>query len=329
MVRPVQGIRPQPVFLYNDPHPVHEKMAERIDAEFVECSKDGALGRLRSGLGREFRGRPVLIEGGVPLFETAFMSLFRRCGPVIELAADATLIDIATPLEGRPARERLAHRFGEQFVDATITVSDYIAAYARSYDRPVEVVHPFVEAERYEKLSALEPGGDDETLLCVGKYRNKNGQDILRDAMAQVDGRTAHFVGPDTEKIDDSVAGVEAHGFVDLDKFYDLFDRADLMIYPARVGAYPVAVLEALVAETPVVTTPYVGNVDLVRSIDPGFVTDPDPRKLVDTITWAIDRDIVADGRRCRAIGQGFKETSHLREFENRFNKVLSKITVE
>ena len=38
-----------PVFLYNDPHPVHKQMANAIDAEFVECSKYGPFSRLRSG----------------------------------------------------------------------------------------------------------------------------------------------------------------------------------------------------------------------------------------------------------------------------------------
>jgi glycosyltransferase involved in cell wall biosynthesis len=110
------------------------------------------------------------------------------------------------------------------------------------------VIHRFVEAERFERLYSLESGGDGETILCVGKYRHKNGQDILRDAMRYLDdGLTAHFVGSDTEYIR-SGDGVESHGFLELDLFYGLMDRADLMVYPARVGAYPVVVLEALLS---------------------------------------------------------------------------------
>lgn len=318
---------PDPVFLYNGPHPCHEKMAGRIGAEFVECSKGGAIGRLRSAIRRDFRGRPVLIEGGVPLLETGVMGLLRRSGPVIELAADATLIDIKTPLEGRPPHERLAHRFGERQVDATIAVSDYIAAYARTYDRPVEVVHPFVEQDRFEDLLAREPGGDGRTVLCVGKYRHKNGQDVLREAMERVDPPIeAHFVGPDTEAIPDGER-VVCHGFVDLERFFELMGRAELMVYPARAGAYPVAILEALVAGTPVVTTPHVGNVDLVRSLHPDLVTDPSPDAVARTIQWAMSEDLEEWGQRAREIGKGFEEERHVADFEKRFNKVLSKIT--
>lgn len=315
----------EPVFLYNGPHPVHERMAERIGAEFVECAKGGVLDRFRAGRSHMFGQRPVLIEGGVPLLETAFLKLFGQSGPVIELAADATLIDIATPLAERPAHERLAHRFGERFVDATIAVSDYLAAHTRRYDRPVRVVHPFVERERFDRLRELEPGGDGETVLCVGKYRHKNGQDVLSEAVRGRDGVTAHFVGPDTERIEDG-DGIERHGFVETDRLYELFERAGLMVFPARAGAYPVAVLEALLSGTPVLTSPYVGNADLVRSLHPRLVVEPTAHAVREGIEWALSdgRDKETLGRRARSIGSGFEPAPHLDAFEDRFNEVLS-----
>lgn len=315
-----------PVFLYNDPHPVHELMANEIGAEFVECSKGDPLSRMRAGISQRFGDRPVLIEGGVPLFEAGFLGLTGRSGPIIELAADATLIDIATPLEGRPSHERLAHRFGERYVDATLAVSDYIAAYARQYDRPVEVIHPFVAEERYEALHSMDPGGAEDTVLCVGKYRHKNGQDVLREGIELLDGSTiAHFVGPDTKEIREG-ENVETHGFVELDRFYELVDDASLMVYPAHVGAYPVAVLEALLSGTPVLTSPYVGNADLVRAVDPEFVTEPKPSAVAEGIQWAMHRDLDADGENAREVAKGFREERYLPDFKKRFNEVLSRI---
>lgn len=128
-----------------------------------------------------------LSKGAYQSWKPGFCASAEAPGPIIELAADASLIDIADPISGCPFHERLAYRFGEQYVDATLAVSDYLAAYARRYDRPVSVIHPFVEAERFDRLHALEPGGDGETILCVGKHRHKNGQDVLRDAMRSID----------------------------------------------------------------------------------------------------------------------------------------------
>lgn len=316
----------EPVFLYNDPHPVHERMAHRIGAEFVECAKGGVINRIRAARSGSFCGRPVLIEGGVPLVEAGFLGLFRRAGPIIELAADATLIDLAEPLPGRPRHERLAHRFGETMVDATLAVSDAIAALARRYDRPVSVVHPFVMEEKYDRLVDLSPGGDGETLLCIGKRVAKNGQDTLIRAMEFVDGPyTVHFVGSDTDSIPNGDR-VRGHGFVELDRLVALLDRAELMVFPARVGAFPVAVLESLVAATPVVTSPYVGNACLVRALDPGFVADPNPEAVASAINWSMEQDLDEHGRRAREMGRGFTEDRQLEEFEKRFNQIITQV---
>lgn len=311
-----------PVFLYNGPHPVHERMAEQIDAEFVACEQAGAVDRLRAGAGHDFGERPVLIEGGVPLFEAAALSLFGSAGPIVELAADATLIDIATPLPERPAHERLAHRIGERFVDATIAVSDTLAAHARRYDRPVRVVHPFVRPERYDRLRDLDIQSGWGEVMCIGKYRHKNGQDILREAASDLDGVTVHFVGSGTEAIAEA-EGIETHGFVEEREFVDLLERAALSVFPARVGAYPVAVLESLLAGTPVVTTPYVGNADLVRSLDPALVVEPEPPEVAGAIEWAQDADREGLSQRARSIGVGFGPELHLQAFEERFSEVL------
>lgn len=316
----------KPVFLYNGPHPVHDRMATAIDAEYVECSKGGVLDRLRAGFGHRFEGRPVLIEGGVPLLETGFMGIFGESGPVIELAADATLIDLETPLENRPTHERLAHRFGSRYVDATIAVSDYIAGFARRRGRPTAVSHPFVEDEKYENLVDLDVGGDGETILCIGKYRYKNGQDILVEAMEDVDGYMAHFVGPDTDDIEES-QNVQTHGFVDTDVFYQMVSRADLMVYPARAGAYPVAVLEALVGGTPVITSPYVGNADLIRSIHPRLVCEPD--QTAEAIQWAIDQDLTEFGKQAREVGRGFREEPHIESFIQHFKRTCDILGVD
>lgn len=316
----------KPVFLYNDPHPVHERMANEIGAEFVECSKGGPIDRFLSGMSHNFGEKPILIEGGVPLLEAGFLGMAGNSGPIIELAADGSLIDIADPISGRPFHERMAHRFGERYVDGTLAVSDYLAAYARQYDRPVEVIHPFVEPERFDRLHSLEPGGDGETILCVGKYRRKNGQDVLREAIRSLEqDLTAHFVGPDTGQITEAKE-VKSHGYVELDQFYGLMEQAELMVYPAQVGAYPVAVLEALLSGTPVLTSQYVGNVDLVRAVHPEFVIDPTPSAVAEGIRSVRKRDLTADGQRAKVIAEQFDDESYVADFEKRFNEVLARI---
>lgn len=322
-------VTPEPVMLYNGPHPVHRKMAEAVGAELVECDHGGALDRLRTGAGRDFGDRPILVEGGTPLLETAFAVTLGDTGPVVELAADATHHDIVNPLPFRGRAGRLAHRVGERFVDATIAVSDVLAGFASRYDRPVRVVHPFVEAERHDELTGMDVDVSGSDVLCVGKYRPKNGQDVLLEAADRMTANaTVHFVGPDTEDLPER-ANTESHGFVDEETFADLFDRACLLAFPAPVGAFPVVVLEAMCAGLPVVTSPGVGNAGLIRAIDDRYVVDPTPESVAAAVDWYLDRppERRADhARLARSIGARFDEQRGVAAFVSQFLKILDDV---
>lgn len=311
------------------PHPVHRRMADRIGAEIVDCEEGGALDRVRSGARRAFDDRPVVVEGGVPLLETAAMSVLGSCGPVVELAADATHIDIHRPLPFRGRAGRLAHRVGQRAVDATIAVSDVLATQAGGDGRPVAVAHPFVLADRYDALVDLDVDVAGSDVVCVGANRPKNGQRVLLEAVDRVEADvTVHFVGPDTTDLP-AVEGVERHGFVSEAELVGLLDDAALSVFPALVGAFPVVNLEALCAGLPVVTTPGVGNAGLVRSVDDRFVVDPDPGAVASAIDWYLS--LPAERRAAyatagRSIGRGFDEETRLDAFERQFDKVLDAV---
>lgn len=321
---------PTPVFLYYDPHPVHEKMASYLDAEMVQCKTEGALARIRAGRSHEFGNRPVILEGGVPLVEGAALKLLGSSGPVIALGADSTYHDIRNPMSGRTTTSRLAHRFAQRFVDGTLAVSERIATIAADLtDEPTRVTHPFIKTKRYDKLRTLEPSLDGTRILCLGKYRRKNGQDILVDAISRLNSDVSiDFVGPDTEKIEESKT-VTTHGFVSEGELIDLFESSALMVFPAPVGAFPVATLEALCAGLPVVTTPGVGTATLVRGVHGRFVADANPTDIAEAIDWYFSRS--EDERKqfsmlASGYGAGFDETSGLEAFGYEYGNLLKDI---
>lgn len=326
----MSGVRDRdPVLLAYGPHPVHRRMAGRIGAEVVDCEEGGPLARIRSGASRDFGNRPVVVEGGVPLLEVAALSLLGSCGPVVELAADATHLDLHRPLPFRGRAGRLAHRVGERAVDATIAVSDVLATLAGADGRPVRVAHPFVLSNRYETLTDLDVDVGGSDVVCVGANRPKNGQSVLLEAIDHVDADvTVHFVGPETEAVEEA-AGIERHGFVPEVELVELLDDAALAVFPALVGAFPVVNLEAFCAGLPVVTTPGVGNAGLVRTVDDRFVVEPEPEQVAEAIDWYLS---LPTGRReayaevARAVGRRFDEDAGLRAFERQFDKVLESL---
>lgn len=330
MVRPGHEIQPQPVFLYYDPHPVHEKMASYVGAEMVQCEIGSPGDRIRAGQNHNFGNRPVILEGGVPLAEGAILKAFGSSGPIIALGADSTYHDIVDPMPSRSRTSRLTHRFAQRFIDGTLAVSERIATIAdRFTDGPVRVAHPFVEADRYSQLRAVDPSLNGARILCVGKYREKNGQGILVDALSQTDADvTVDFVGPDTTKITESEQ-IEAHGFVSEQRLIELFESAALMVFPAPVGAFPVATLEGLCAGLPVVTTPGVGTATLIRGVNARLVADPIPKDVARAIDWyfSLPNEQRAElGRQASNYGSGFDEESGLDAFAFEFTNLLDDV---
>jgi len=328
MPRPTRELRPRPVLLYYDPHPVHEKMASYVGAELVQCETGSPVARIRSGATRDFGDRPVILEGGVPLAEGAVLKAAGHTGPLIALGADSTYHDIVDPMPGRTRFGRLSHRFAQRFVDGTLAVSERIATIAERFtDGPVRVTHPFIQSERYDRLRALDPSLDGSRILCVGKYREKNGQDLLREAVSRTDaGVSVDFVGPDTTDIP-ATDGVRTHGFVTEDELIDLFETASLLAFPAPVGAFPVATLEGLCSGLPVLTTSGVGTATLVRAVSGKLVTDPTPEGVTRAIDWYFslsDERRATLGERARNYGSGFDEASGLDAFAFQLRNLLA-----
>lgn len=319
-----------PVFLYFDPHPVHEKMANAVGAEPVQCETDGVLPRILSANSHEFDNRPVIIEGGVPLVEGSITKLLGNCGPVIALGADSTYDDLVTPLAGRSRTSRTAHRISMFFVDGTLAVSERIATLAERFtNAPVRIVHPFVEADRFEKLRELTPDIHGNRILCVGKYRQKNRQGVLHEAMQHVSTDCElHFVGQDTELLPETNE-ITTHGFVSQSSLIELFDSSAIMAFPAAVGAFPVATLEALCAGLPVIATSRIGTATLIRGIHGRLVTDPDPESLAHKIDWYFslpDHEKSTLAAKASNFGSGFTEPAGLETFQFEYHRLLDDI---
>lgn len=323
------SIDSEPVFLYYDPHPVHERMADRVDAEFVQCETGGPLARVRAGASHDFGDRPVILEGGVPLLEGAALDALGDSGPLVALGADSTYHDLVDPMPGRSRAGRLAHRVGLRAVDGTLAVSERIATLAERFSGgPVRVAHPFVTADRYAALRDVHPDLDSSRVLCVGKYRDKNGQDRLVEAMRRADADvTVTFAGPVTERLDGAADGVEGLGFVEEERLVDLFDSAALFAFPATVGAFPVATLEGLTAGLPVLTNQRVGTGTLSRGVHPRLAVRPDPDEIAAALDWYVALD-AAERRdlseRARGYGAGFDEETGLDGFETAFERLLA-----
>lgn len=138
----------------------------------------------------------------------------------------------------------------------------------------------------------LQLNRDKPILLFVGKIMRSKGVTDLLDAYEQLDTNcTLVVVGPpkDDELIERlkryTQAEVRYLGYTKQDRLDALFKLADLFVFPTRADVFPLVTLEAMAAETPVVTT-NVGGLPEQISEETGILVEPDDSEA---ITKAVD----------------------------------------
>jgi glycosyltransferase involved in cell wall biosynthesis len=191
------------------------------------------------------------------------------------------------------------------------------------------VVVPFgIHAADYDELPDGEEfrrgrlrGHDGPLVLNIGRISEKKGLDVLVQAFAVLardlpDARLA-LVGPDDGLTPSLAALADREGIGSKvvftgplhgrDKLAALA-AADAWALPSRTEAFPMAVLEALVAGRPCVITPAVNNAPDIAAAGAALVCDPTPAAFGERLLRILtDREQASRlGDRARSFGRGF-----------------------
>lgn len=145
-------------------------------------------------------------------------------------------------------------------------------------------------------------------LLFVGKLLASKGVADLLTAYEQLDNSARLvLVGPlsDQRFADqiDEIDGAEHLGYVDQLLLDNIYQRADVFVFPTRSDVFPLVTLEAMAAQTPVVTTSVGGLSEQVTDQTGVLVPARSPERLAIEID-----DLLADDERRALMGeQAFK----------------------
>lgn len=149
-------------------------------------------------------------------------------------------------------------------------------------------------------------------IVCVGELTERKGPDVLLDAMTVLwkhhPDVELHFVGggdraeqvqAHARTIDPSGTRVVFHGQVTAP--YGMLDMFDLFALASRSDNQPVAIVEAMLAGLPVVSTRVGGIAELIEGGQCGYVVEPNtPAPLADVL-----HRLIAAGAECRrAMGE-------------------------
>jgi glycosyltransferase involved in cell wall biosynthesis len=168
----------------------------------------------------------------------------------------------------------------------------------------VEVVHYGLDAlpEPWGPSPEVPVPGDARVLLCVARLAEQKGVDVAVRALARVREREPRAVlvvlgeGPERPRL--AGEGVYLPGRVgDVAAWYR---RAELLVHPARWEGFGLALLEAMLAATPVVATRVSSAPEIVADGETGLLVPPDDAEaLAEAILALLD-----DPSRAAAMGE-------------------------
>jgi colanic acid/amylovoran biosynthesis glycosyltransferase len=219
--------------------------------------------------------------------------------------------------------------------DATsiITISEYnkrhIAGLSPRLADRVDIVHCGVDLDRFPPAESVRADGPVR-IVTVGRAIEKKGHEHLVDACALLAARGIDFqcdlvvgIGPDSEPL---ATRIESHGIGDRVRILDMMGEdgivaalhgADIFALACVVASsgdrdgIPVAIMEAMACELPVVSTTVSGIPELVRDGVSGLLAPPaDPSGLADALERLIasPQDRIAMGQAGRTIvAEGFQ----------------------
>lgn len=315
---------------YGELHHAHEAMAESVDAELIQIEAGNPISRIQAARNLDLGDRPIIIEGGIPLFQTAWMDIFGHCGPIVHLAADEALMNIFNGLGHYTLKDRLAHGWAHRRVDAVLAVSPRLASEARVFGtNHVKVIHPFPDAWKWDALVDNEPDLTSNHILAVGSYRPKNNLDMLKDVASECETNVVFdVVGPDTDDIKNT-EHIVGHGFVDKNRLVNLFSKSQAFIIPAISQPFPVSTLEAMAAGLPPLVTDETGTSPFVRKVHPKLVQNNTPAGFARGIDWyaslpVAEKAVVSE--RTRKMGSFFDRETGKETFAEAYAQVMEAI---
>lgn len=195
--------------------------------------------------------------------------------------------------------------------DGVTAVSGYLKRETErmfSPNRPVEVIHNFVDTSLFRRLDGGEVRellglGNEKVLIHISNFRPvKCIRDVLAvfERVARQITATLLLVGDGPER-SDAETWVRLHGLADRVRFLGkhtdivpLLSIADLMLMPSNAESFGLAALEAMACGVPVVATDAGGFPEFIRHGVDGFLHPPGDVEAMGRSALSLLRDDMA-----------------------------------
>jgi glycosyltransferase involved in cell wall biosynthesis len=278
------------VFVYSGPHPVHKEFAKSVTNEFY-CSYTNKMFRLPilkniDALIRSFflkKAEVYLCEGGTDLLTAFPKKMVNKNVEIIALVASSYgIIGVTNPL----SKIIMKHLLNK--CDGVIAVSDYIKDELKKegIKIPIKVVNPFLDYERFSKISA---NLTNNNFLYIGRNHPERNIKNLINVFRILSCKLTIVGNGFYEKKDENI---EFHGPTKNIEMY--LANHTFFIDLSLFAPYPVAVLEAMASGCIPIVSKNCGNKELLEKngLRELIIYEDDPKEIAKKIEKLVRKDI-------------------------------------
>jgi len=170
--------------------------------------------------------------------------------------------------------------------------------------------------------------------LFVGNVTYSKGIDLLLDAYkaAAIPGKSLCVVGAPGDAahlLKKDVPNLEYRGFVPHEQLVDIYQEADVFVFPSRLDGFGMVVTEAMATGLPVIVSSHVGAKDLVRDGETGWIFDSGKSEaLCNTMerAFAFRRTLPEIGLKGCADVKEYSWDRYQQTIGDYFNRLLSEL---
>lgn len=287
-----------------------------------------------------------------PENEVAFFHTFFTCYYYLKYRQNKQYTVLVLHTNGEPFKmQRIYYKklesspYYQEMLEMERFVLDRVDRIVFVAQKPREVFlqhHPYVDSDKVfyiyngvENRSIESKGRKrDERkpleICCVASITNRKGQHFIVEALKAMEKKpSVHFTfvgdGSDRPALEEMVKSNGLQEFVtfagvtnDVDSF---LSRSDAYILPSEDEGLPMAILEAMRAALPIISTPVGGIPELLTDGYNGVMIEPSAESLVDLMQRIDDFDWIVMGKNSRKL---FEEKFTVEKMVDGYSKVLT-----
>ncbi len=182
----------------------------------------------------------------------------------------------------------------------------------------------FKAKEKYEQSGKFR-------YVFAGTITRRKGVDLVVRAFQELNLHDTEllFIGPCTDGNDllpDNDRRIRYVSYVPQDEMNDLFNAADVFVFPSYLDSWAMVVVEAMACGLPVIVSSYTGAADAVRK-GGGFVIEPELEVLKEKMKYLYNNRIEVErlGKEARKVAEGYTWRGYHQKIHEVFEAITSK----